>query len=495
VPAIAMLLVAGAPNARQRLAVAACFAVGVVLFVLPFVMAQHQLFGVGVTDPSLFQVRTEHELFGYRFLFHPLNWPFVPDFVRGSNEPLPLLLQIPLEHLRAFGLVFGVLGVLGLAVSGWRTSGPALLWGLPGYAILMALVSLDHHKLSYALTVMGSIPLLVGAGAGALGDGRWTRRRRAIMAALASIALVGAQAGLGRLEFPPDARPQYNDEVGRFDDPPLDDKRAYLTLPSPFPHLTFDVSTAGLAVDLLLQGHPPQRHRREPGAPVFVWKQLPEITHELTLTPGPEPRFPPYFGDLEGGLELTDSAVVMSIAVATSEPIALTVRSDGHRIEVDLGDAPEATPSGARYFLSLAIIDDGVENLGEVEVRFAGRPVPVRYHSMQRHGERPRIRMVMNHPAVLTPVDSGGTVGLALGIGGASDTPSPCERRELAGQTVGLGPEGVLVTAGPDLLRFLEDGQFPPREPTCDALQFPEGPREKGPIRSLRGRVPREATP
>ena len=103
--------------------------------------------------------------------------------------------------------------------------------------------------------------------------------------------------------------------------------------------------------------------------------------------------------------------------------------------------------------------------------------------------------MVMNHPAVLSPVDSGGAVGLTLGIGGVSDAPSPCERREVAGQTIGLGPEGVLVEAGPDLLRFLESGHFPPSEPACEALHFPDGPRQEGPNRSLRGRVPRDAAP
>jgi hypothetical protein len=433
-----------------------------------FLIAHFQLFGVAVTDPSLFQVRTVHHLFGFEFTFHPLIWPFSDAVYRSANEPFPLLFQIPLEHLRAFGGVFFALVAVGAATTGWRRALPAFLWGLPGYALMCALVSLDHHKQSYALTAVGALPLLAGEGLSGLFTPAWRRRFVSIGGALALLLLVPLALRLA--EFPADPRLQYNDEVGRWDDPPVHEKRDRLLRPTLAPRFESDVSTIGLALELLSHGRPPQRSDAALESPVFVWKQLHEITHDFSAVPSETPRFPPYIGDLEGGLELTDSTAMISLEVPAGGPSTVRLESDGHSLRV----AVTTAGSGAPGYLSIGYIDDGIETLQSVTVTVDGAPADLRFHVLERAGQAPQLRIVANHPIRLVPVSHGLTLGFAY------EAAEP-ERRPCGDYTVGeyafhMDDDAVLVRAGPYDLRLRTSRGLRPPPNRCAATRIESDP-------------------
>lgn len=426
------------------------------LYAAAFLVAHHELFGVAVTDPSLFQVRTRHEFLGIEFTFHPLIWPFFREVVRSANEPFPLLIQLPLEHLRAFGVGFGLLVASGLMMARRSESLPAALWGIPGYALLLAIVSLDHHKLSYALTAVGALPWLAGLGGAQLIAGRG----RLLVPAVA-LGIAAALFGATRLDFPLDDRRQYNDEVGAWSDPPIEEKTRRLTRPALWPAFEFDVATAGLAFDLLATARwAPRTPEEVPESPIFVWKQLSEIRTRFTGLPTPELLLPPYLGDLDGGIELTDSLAVFLLRLPMG-PTGIVVSSDGQRLEVDVTTSPAAELG----WLTVGLVDDGVENVREVELRIDSALTAPWFQTLQLGDSAPHLRVVSNAAIRLEPVENGDRLGFDVVEGEAAE--AGCSEQQWHGTPVWSGAGGYRLESGPHRAALRISRAFPPGADPC----------------------------
>ncbi len=437
------------------------------LFAVPWLIAHDQIFGQAVIDPSLLQARTDVTLFGQTFRFHPLGWPVLDTLVRGPTEPFPLLFQVPLEQLLAFGALFSALVVAGAVGLPWREGVPLLAVGLPAQALMCALVTLDHHKLSYGLVALVAVPSLAAAGASFVLSTQVSRVRRGVALVAALAVTVVFPVAVRGVELPVDPRPQYNDEIGRRDDPPIEAKRERLTHPGLLPEFTLDVGSSSLAFALLWNGRLAQRSLSEPvlSSPVFVWKQLRDVTHHHRVTLLDQPAVPPYLADVVESLELTDSTLAIALELPATAGAAadVTLTSDGHEVTVDV-----SAPVGPeRRWLSLALIDDALENGVEVHLRINGREVDGRYIVLEARDKPALLRLVSNVSWRIVPEGH----GLVFEPGDGAAT--RCARWSLGGLELGLGPHAVTIHDSNEPLRLRVVDRFPPEdEPQCEALEL-----------------------
>lgn len=307
---------------------------------VPWLVTQQQVFGQAFFHPALDRGQYVQTVFGLTFTFHPLGFPFADTLMRPQGEPFPNLLALPLTHLRAFGAFLWVFVLTGV-VTRVRRLLPLILWSLPSYLLLIAIVHLDREKLSYALLAMGPVAWFLGAGAAALIEKSLTLQQKLIAAQLCLALIVGFPWLLQDVELPLDERKQYTNR--RYEDPrPISDTQAELTTPRLFP--SYSERNPSRTFGLLNHGRPPQYTDGPIDAPVFIWRPPGQkFTHRLTLPVTNAPIVPPGMGEKERLYEnWRHTAVVVPVSQSTGL-VEAVVSHDGKVFAVDITTKPGNT--------------------------------------------------------------------------------------------------------------------------------------------------------
>jgi len=385
-PACAVLLW----GSRRR---AALFVGSLVIAALPWLITQYQVFGHALHHPALGRGQYAQELFGLQFTFHPLNFPVAETIVRPEFDPFPTLFQMPLLHSQAFGAVFWVAVFAGALVVARRRLAAFVLWGLPNYLMLLAIVSLDHQKLSYAVLSFAPLPLLAGAGCRALIDRGLDAQQQVITATVALALLVGFPALIADVDLPVDPREQHNNR--RYLDPRSNAaKRAELVAPVFLP--TYREHRPDLAWSLLTSSRPPQLTQDVHTGPVLVWRMKHPVDHSFQATLAKQPNHPETLGRIVP-LRFTWRYAAISLRLAAAqETVRVGVQADGKtlKVAVETGGAGEHTG-----YLSLGFVDLQLPDLQGLEVLVDGAPIETDLYIIERPGwGKTLLRLVANHP-------------------------------------------------------------------------------------------------
>ena len=349
------------------------FSLALTIGLIPWLVTQKQVFGQAFFHPALDRGQYAQQVLGFTITFHPLGFPFSDTLLRPDGEPFPNLLALPLTHLRAFGALLWVCILTGV-VTRVRRLGPLILWSLPSYALLLAIVHLDREKLSYALLSMGPIAWLLGAGAAALYEKRLSLQQKLIALQLCLALIVGFPWLLKDVELPIDSRKQYTNR--RYEDPrPVQDTQSDLTTPRFFP--SYSERNPSRTFGLLSHGRPPQSDPNLPEAPVFIWRPPGQkFTHRITLPITDAPVVPPGMGEADRLYEnWRHTAVVVPIRNA-SRFVEASVSHDGKVFSVDAVTSP-GTLSG---YISVGLSDLHIGRWDTVRTTVDGNEVAPTVH-------------------------------------------------------------------------------------------------------------------
>ena len=205
-PAAALLLRFAAP-ASNRTATLRWAAAGLALGVLPFALRHTVAFGSPFTlETWRDNAAAVHAAGAMAFEYSGLlNWPLHERWVRTPGNPFPVALLLPLYLLATTGTAALAVATLGLGRLPKRVAGAALLWGLPGAALLAVQENwFEPEKLQIATVWLAPAALCLARGV----DGIVARPQRLAPALLIAALLgLGARAA-GSIEVPVDARLQ-----------------------------------------------------------------------------------------------------------------------------------------------------------------------------------------------------------------------------------------------------------------------------------------------
>lgn len=234
---------------RERMRLFMGFALGSLATVSPWLYINWIMLGNPVGHPKVhsgFAARVvDNTLFGLKFKFRALNYPFTSEVVRTAWNPFPTFLWLPLQVGRCFGQLFVASAWVGL----WRTRGRSsrlflviLAFMLPHNMAMMWLESLDWEQLTYAAP--GLVPLgpMIALGLEPLcsSSQSWRRRVRDVLPVLAvCIALVVVGLLIRDYRAPIDLRrlSQVGCAAPQKTDPGVEAMATVLTTPSPLPAL------------------------------------------------------------------------------------------------------------------------------------------------------------------------------------------------------------------------------------------------------------------
>ena len=472
-PALVLLVRWRRPTA---LAAAAALVVGAA----PWLITNWQAFGDPFVHPALTIPQNAYEILGFHFRFHPLNWPVADTLLRGPNEPFPNLFRLPLEHMRAFGVLFCILVVLGAATVPIRRLAGLLIFAAPNYLMLLLIVSLDGPKSSYALLSFPPLAVLVGVGTGQLLGGRsLSVGRRWAAAAGAVLALVGVPALAARLDFKEDPRPQYHTEGHSPADPGLRDRLLTARwLPDPIPRV--EQANPAQLLEMLWYGRPPQQPRGAVGkGPVVLWMDHEDVTVTARVRLAEGNALQPMMLGVDAGCEPRSGFAGVSLylhAARDHVTIQAVASRDTIRLEIDAGgDGPHAG------YLTIGLHDDQLRDLRAVDVFLDGRQLAPELLVSERvapeGGIARTLRVLSNYPWHYEAI-GGAPVARA-----GPDTLRVCE--ELDGDVAGA-PGVRRFGVGPGRCRFLTVDRLrdaTPAAQTCRAVGLrPEPrPRPEGP--------------
>jgi hypothetical protein len=464
-PALLLL----APRDRKALA-SLGFALG--LGLLPWLVTNHQNFEQALYHPSLSIGTYEHHLLGFTFQFHPLNWPIADTLLRPDFAPLPTLLQLPLEHQRALGVVFWTLACVGLFAVRRGRALACLLFALPNITMLCLIVSLDHQKLSYGLLSLAPLPWLAGAGLDGLLRRRLSLPARLGALGLAAVWLVGVPAIAANVTPEVDTRRQYHTTGPAPGSAGVDSLQTLLTrrwIPA-IPAVDERVVQDNMA--LLLAGRPPQRSPDEvinrpavlwldhDDAPIrFVAQLLPANTAAAMMR-GRDNGCEPTRAFAAASLYLTNTAQQVQVdALLSRSKLTLKLTTDGS--------------TGHSGYLALGLHNDQFAELREVSVELDGKAMPLSLLVMEREspkGERSRmLRVITNHRWHYTLVGN----QPAPQPGAAADG---CWTENRGGRTVSRGDGRLLLRSPGQTCRFLEVPTLQSVAPAsaCDDVEWPK---------------------
>ncbi len=331
------------PGLRPR----GAYAVAGVLAAVPWMTAHWHGLGNPLAHPVIGRI-------------YALNWPFADALVRSPMHPFPNLVRLPLEEIKAFGPLLLTPALAGLAALKGRRLAAILLWLVPVHVMLMAIVVLDYQKLSYALLALAPLPLLMGAGLGALDVPRPTR----IGLAAAAVALfVGLPVLMQDAHFEVEqlAFGDYRDDPR--DEWSDDEKRRALTtvglLPAAPPNLADGLPGWALLEHARFASATEAANAPWDG-PVTIWAALGEsgLDHSVHLETSDGPRLPPGFvagalhpdGNLAPGITL----VVARLDAPAPTTATVAIRREGGELFVDVTRGP-ATVDAPRWVTALVV--------------------------------------------------------------------------------------------------------------------------------------------
>ena len=392
------VLWAAAPwTARRLVLIGALAAVAMV----PWLLTNYESFGEALYHPSLHRGRTVIEFFGMKVLFHPLNWPLGDAFVRPDSDPFPNLLMLPLRNLRDFGVPFVALALVGAARVGWRRLALLTAWTLPNYLILLMIVNLDRDKLSYCVMSFFPVTYLAGVGLGWCLERPFARRAKIALGVALSAVLLLPQALRG-LELPVDPRRQFNESREERDFDPIEDKRDELLRPVLFgvPD-PYDARQGWLwSWSLLWNGRPVHRTGGPADGVVHFWCEQIPLTKTVEIATMAAPDLPPYVAD-PNDFELTKNYVPFSIEVRAAAPTVTVTLARTSSLDVSV--TTSGGPGPARY-VTLALLDDGVQPIDGISLTIDGQRVPVDVLVVERADRPEKPALVANHPWRYTQV-------------------------------------------------------------------------------------------
>ncbi len=210
--ALAVLWRPGTAGERARqFALGAAFALAAVA---PWLYINSIMLGTPFADPKIFREYcsriVQNELWGWRFDFRALNWPFTDAVVRTAWNPFPTFLWLPLWTALCYGQVAVATALYGFGrllkdVRQRRTTWLLVAFAVPHCAVMMLLESLDWEQLSYAAPGLVPFAVVLALGLDALWvPGAW--RRPALVIAGLLVLVAGTSRLLRSTSWPVDAR-------------------------------------------------------------------------------------------------------------------------------------------------------------------------------------------------------------------------------------------------------------------------------------------------
>ena len=349
----------------------AWFAGALFCALLPWFLTNFQAFGDPLHHPSIGKGTYEQHFLGFNFRFHPLNFPVADQVLRPAFAPFPNLFQVPLEHARAFGVLFWAFVCCGAVATRGRELLGLALWAAPNYLMLLAIVSLDHEKLSYGLLSFAPLPLLAGAGLDAVLSDKLSLQRKVVACCAALAFTLGLPWLLRDATFPPDEREQHNNAIGE-DTRSLAEQQAALTTPRWWPPWS---PRGAVAWSLLTHAAPPQIPA---GAvhtgPVLIWRNHFDLAHTLKVQLTDEPVLPAVLGNFQRQWMTVRTNMVVSLRVrALSRVVTVAFRHDGQRVSIHLDTGGRGDHDG---YVNLGLVDYLLPRLQGVEVFLNGSRVP-----------------------------------------------------------------------------------------------------------------------
>lgn len=377
IPALVLM----AADRRAALTWAGAFA----LALTPWALVHGLAFGDFMMHPALKLAQVKHTLFANTPLafgvhFHPMNWPFGDQLMRGPDHPFPAFLRVPLECIQAWGAPLIALACCGLVALRREPNRLAalILWLLPVPAMLMLMVQVDYQKLSYVLIGAAPVPLLVAAGLGRLQEG--LKVRAALAVGLVS-ALVVLPVCVRDLDLPKDDRHQAAHLRGPKDILGEPAERLRLTAASFLPGIAPSLDPLLLgelpAFELLSHARFAQRRPDEAlHSPVTVWVAAPPATLDDTfeVSTRAAPDLPPEYrvpGALIGSSTSGGGALYVLRLEHQHDRARVHLKRNAGRIEVNLSTEGDA-PLGPRY-VSFLIVDRRRDALDVPLLRFNGK--------------------------------------------------------------------------------------------------------------------------
>ncbi len=383
----ALVLMRATPGTRVRFAFAFLAALS------PWLLVNLKEFGTLVHVPELEVARQTQRLFDdtlfeVEFQFHPLNFPVADQLYRPPLHPFPTLIRLPLEQLQAFGaplLALALAGLIPMARERRSLLVGLLLWGVPVQLLLMAIVQLGYHKMSYVLLSLAPLPLLAGAALGNLQLRLWPR---VLLATTLAFALVVAPLLVRDVELPVDRRGHADFEPDLRDSEPDDLKRDRLTRGSLGPYLGAELDPEkgdAFGWELLANARAVVERDRigKPlaPAPLVLWAPFPpeSFAHAFLASTTEAPWAPSMLigRGATVGLGTQSGTFVVAVRFDAPAPAVASVRlhRDGARYDIAVSRSGTSTIPGPRY-VSFAVGDRGTVGLESPRLSVDGIPVP-----------------------------------------------------------------------------------------------------------------------
>ena len=206
-PAVAVGVLWSSHAWKQRIIQLVAGTVAMAFAALPWLYINAIMLGNPFTHPKV-QVDSggrvvENTLWGTRFMFKPLNWPFTDQIVRTVWNPFPTFIWLPLIVTKCFGQLATAMACVGtwLVRTNRRTLTLLLLFGLPHWLAMSLLEGIDWEQITYAAPGLAPFGVVL-----ALGIEKVTTRRFAIATGVITLLIAGASLALRPVAFPVDMR-------------------------------------------------------------------------------------------------------------------------------------------------------------------------------------------------------------------------------------------------------------------------------------------------
>ena len=395
---------------RSRLAATGAF----VGSVLPWLLVPAILEGNPFFYPSPEDSMVEHTLFGWTFLFRPLNWPFYEELVRAPGHRLPALLLLPVRVLRSAGSLLSAAMLVGFGMlwrrdrrisHGWLVTA----WAAPMAIFLHGLVYTDYEKATWLLLGAPVAPLML---AGFVKESLTRGNRALVFAAWALLAVVLAflphwlsrvEVGVDKRAYaivPPNFMPEVRSE---------EEERRNLGRMALMPSLQSGGQGSALWDSLTnaLGGEPFQ------SGSIVVWldQRDPQNLMFQVHTTQEEPTLPDITStDPDDWVEVDDEVVLaVHIRIPAAQTATVHIQKEQSHFQVMIDPGP--LPHEPRY-ISFLVDDHWNEEFNGVAVEVSGMPLPVRCLGYLVRSEDEEVhfrdpRLVTNLPVPLEPLTSG----------------------------------------------------------------------------------------
>lgn len=366
------------------------FLAGFVLSYLPWGAIFTVLKGHPFYFPFWPDVTVDHEIFGFRFNFRPLNWPFYDHLVRIPENVLPPLLYVPVKLIKSTGgpllaaALVGFVALRPIQVIPYRRWVCAT-WALPVALSLAVQAYLDYEKTSYLALGMPVFPLMLAGFLECVlttGKRGWAIGTFSILAVFLSVA----PKWLANVDVPvdPRAHTEYrvvipdNNNYDRLNYRPLERKREELAAIAVFPGFQDIVLHHSLWKVLT---HPAEGPKFESGQVVVRFDTEGPKDIELPIRAATsQPRIPPPDPVLPADIrefEIMYFLVNLKVPTGPEPRVRLVSRPDRFIISIDPGPPPH-TPRYITFYVDEETSEYWWERFQLVDVLLAGKPLTTR---------------------------------------------------------------------------------------------------------------------